>query len=76
MLGSGLNALLISFNNCNQARADDGMQIDQRYVDDQGKPVQGREAYNSSADRMWDLTRMSHAAGLTQIYAGNETEWG
>ena len=53
------------------------MQIDLRYVDDNGNPIQGREAYNSaSADRMWDLMRMSHKAGLTQIYAGDESEWG
>ncbi|WP_263418394.1 carbohydrate-binding domain-containing protein [Terriglobus albidus] len=55
----------------------DGMQIDLRYVDDAGKPVQGKTAYDSAnSDRMWDLMRMSKAAGLTQIYAGDETKWG
>ena len=55
----------------------DGMQIDLRYIDDNGKPIQGKEAYNSAdADRMWDMMRMAHNSGLTQIYAGDETEWG
>jgi hypothetical protein len=55
----------------------DGKQIDLRYVDDKGNSIQGKEAYNSAdADRMWDLMRMSHNAGLTQIYSGDESKWG
>jgi len=55
----------------------DGKQIDLRYVDDDGNPIRDPEAYNmADADRMWDIFRMAHNAGLTQIYAGDDDEWG
>jgi len=55
----------------------DGKQIDLRYVNDDGRPIQNPEAYNmADADRMWDIFRMAHNSGMTQIYAGDDEEWG
>jgi RHS repeat-associated protein len=55
----------------------DGLQIDLRYADDKGRNIWGPEAYNKAdADRMWDTFRMAHNNGMTQIYAGDESEWG
>lgn len=53
-----------------------GAQIDLEYVDDNGKPIRGARAdLAADADRMWDIFRMAHNAGLTQIYLGDEEEW-
>jgi RHS repeat-associated protein len=55
----------------------DGKQIDLRYVDDNGKPIQGATADRSAdADRMWDVFRGAQSAGFSQIYLGDEEEWG
>ena len=55
----------------------DGKRINLRYVDDNGKPVLGEEAYNhADADKMWNSFRMANKAGFTQIYAGDEQQWG
>jgi hypothetical protein len=55
----------------------DGKQIDLRYVDDNGKPIQGATADRSAdADRMWDVFRGARSAGFSQIYLGDEEEWG
>ncbi len=55
----------------------DGKQIDLRYVDANGNPIQGAKASDSAdSDRMWDIFRGAHASGLTQIYLGDETKWG
>jgi RHS repeat-associated protein len=54
-----------------------GKQIDLRYVDGNGNWIRDPEAYNQAdADRMWDIFRMAHNAGITQIYAGNDSQWG
>ncbi len=54
-----------------------GAQIDVEYVDDDGNPIRGARAdLKADADRTWDILRMANGFGLTQIYLGDEEEWG